>query len=102
MSQHAGAIIAEAAQCSTRVRTIRIDVNGDADNAVAHPGARGERYNQGLSWRCAGSVKAELIRDGVPADAIDISGRGESHLPCRLSPAPASRRGVVSKSLFWP
>ena len=29
--------------------------------------------------RRATSVKAELIRDGVPASAIDIHGYGESH-----------------------
>ncbi len=33
----------------------------------------------GLSLRRANSVKAELIRDGVPANAIDIQGYGEAH-----------------------
>ena len=45
----------------------------------SHPGPRGQRYNMGLSIRRAKSVKAELIRDGVPATAIDIHGYGESH-----------------------
>ena len=31
----------------------------------------------GLSLRRAQSVKAELIRDGVPAAAVDIHGYGE-------------------------
>ncbi len=79
MGQRARAIIAEAAQNSTRVQTTRIDVNGYTDNSAAHPGARGERYNQGLSVRRAQSVKTELIRDGVPTGAIDINGYGESH-----------------------
>ena len=72
-------IIAEAAQASTRVQTTRIEVNGYTDNSASHPGPRGERYNQGLSVRRADSVKAELIRDGVPSTAIDIHGYGESH-----------------------
>ena len=46
---------------------------------MARGGAAGAKYNQGLSVRRATSVKAELIRDGVPASAIDIHGYGESH-----------------------
>jgi len=61
------------------VQTTRIEVNGYTDNSASHPGPRGERYNQGLSVRRADSVKAELIRDGVPSTAIDIHGYGESH-----------------------
>ncbi len=72
-------IIAEAAQASTRVQTTRIEVNGYADTSSIHGGARGARYNQGLSVRRAQSVKAELIRDGVPATAIDTQGFGETH-----------------------
>lgn len=72
-------IVAEAAQASTHVQTTRIEVNGYTDNSAAHPGPRGEKYNLGLSNRRADSVKAELIRDGVPANAIDIHGYGEAH-----------------------
>ncbi|CAI9119448.1 OmpA family protein [Brytella acorum] len=72
-------IVAQAAQASTHVQTTRIEVNGYTDNSAAHPGPRGEKYNQGLSVRRADSVKAELIRDGVPAAAIDIHGYGEQH-----------------------
>ncbi|GBR03624.1 membrane protein [Gluconacetobacter liquefaciens] len=72
-------IVAEAAQASTHIQTTRIEVNGYTDNSAAHPGPRGEKYNLGLSNRRAQSVKAELIRDGVPANAIDIHGYGEAH-----------------------
>ncbi|GBQ64432.1 OmpA family protein [Komagataeibacter intermedius] len=72
-------IVAEAAQASTHVQTTRIEVNGYTDNTSAHPGPRGEKYNLGLSMRRADSVKAELIRDGVPANAIDVHGYGEAH-----------------------
>ena len=52
---------------------------GYTDNSSIHGGERGARYNEGLSIRRADSVKAELVRDGVPATAIDIHGYGESH-----------------------
>ncbi|MFT9398610.1 OmpA family protein [Acetobacter sp.] len=79
LSSRARQIVAEAAQASTHVQTTRIEVNGYTDNSAAHPGPRGEKYNLGLSNRRADSVKAELIRDGVPASAIDIHGYGEAH-----------------------
>ncbi|GAJ30650.1 OmpA family protein [Acidomonas methanolica] len=79
LTPRAREIVAQAAQASTHVQTTRIEVNGYTDNSAAHPGPRGERYNMGLSIRRAQSVKAELIRDGVPATVIDIHGYGESH-----------------------
>ncbi|GBQ67489.1 outer membrane protein [Ameyamaea chiangmaiensis NBRC 103196] len=79
LTSRAREIVAQAAQASTHVQTTRIEVNGYTDNSAAHPGARGEKYNMGLSIRRADSVKAELVRDGVPANAIDIHGYGEAH-----------------------
>jgi OmpA-OmpF porin, OOP family len=79
LTARAREIVAEAAQASTHVQTTRIEVNGYTDNSAAHPGPRGEKYNMGLSTRRAQSVKAELIRDGVPANAVDIHGYGEQH-----------------------
>lgn len=37
-----------------------------------------DEYNQALSERRADAVKAAMVEDGVPADAIEASGRGES------------------------
>ncbi|GBQ17884.1 OmpA family protein [Komagataeibacter rhaeticus] len=71
-------IVAQAAQASTHVQTTRIEVNGYTDNSAAQPGPRGQQYNLGLSLRRADSVKAELIRDGVPASAIGVQGYGEA------------------------
>jgi OOP family OmpA-OmpF porin len=79
LTSRAREIVAQAAQASTHVQTTRIEVNGYTDTSSIHGGARGARYNQGLSVRRAQSVKAELIRDGVPGSAIDIHGYGESH-----------------------
>ncbi len=79
LTARAREIVAQAAQASTHVQTTRIEVNGYTDTSSIHGGARGARYNQGLSVRRATSVKAELIRDGVPGTAIDIHGYGETH-----------------------
>ncbi len=79
LTSRAREIVAQAAQASTHVQTTRIEVNGYADTSSIHGGARGARYNQGLSVRRAQTVKAELIRDGVPGSAIDIHGYGETH-----------------------
>ncbi|MBR0558782.1 OmpA family protein [Neokomagataea anthophila] len=72
-------IVATAAQASTHVQTTRIEVNGYTDNSAARPGAAGQKYNMGLSLRRANAVKAELVRDGVPAAAVDIHGFGEQN-----------------------
>jgi OmpA-OmpF porin, OOP family len=79
LSDRARQIVAEAAQASTHVQTTRLEVNGYTDTSAAHPGARGEAYNQALSLRRAQAVRTELVRDGVPASAIEIHGYGESH-----------------------
>jgi len=79
LTDRAREIVAEAAQASTRVQTTQIEVNGYTDTSSAQGGARGARYNMGLSIRRAQSVKAELIKDGVPANVIDIHGFGETH-----------------------
>ena len=89
LTPRAREIVAQAAQASTHVQTTRIEAGGYTDTSSIHGGARGARYNQGLSIRCAQSVKAELIRDGVPGSATATSrssctedGLGRSRLRC--------------------
>ncbi len=50
----------------------RIEATGHADRSGS------DQYNMGLGLRRANAVKAELIRDGVPAANIVILSRGES------------------------
>ena len=46
---------------------------------VGHTDSSGsDSYNQQLSERRAQAVRAELVRDGVPADRLSAAGRGES------------------------
>ena len=78
LSDRARLIVAQAAQASTSTQTTRLEVDGYTDTSAAHPGPRGEAYNQGLSVRRAQTVQAELVRDGVPGSEIDIHGYGET------------------------
>ena len=72
LTNRARQIIAEAAQATTRVQTTRIEVSGYTDSSGT------ARYNQGLSVRRAQNVAAELVRLGVPRQAITVQGFGET------------------------
>src|SRR6202040_4236525 len=74
LTDRARQIIAEAAANSTKVQYTRIEVNGYTDTSGT------PKYNLGLSIRRANAVKAELIKDGVPENAITIQGFGDTHL----------------------
>lgn len=89
LSDRARQIIKEAADNSTHVQFTRIEVNGYTDTSGT------PRYNMGLSIRRASAVKAELIKDGVPQNAITIQGFGETHLLVPTGPdvrEPQNRR----------
>ena len=72
LTDRARQIIAEAAQATTRVQVTRIEVTGHTDRSGT------VRYNQGLSVRRAQNVASELVRLGVPRQAITVRGVGES------------------------
>jgi OmpA-OmpF porin, OOP family len=74
LTDRAREIIKQAADNSTHVQYTRIEVNGYTDTSGT------PQYNQGLSIRRAKAVQAELIKDGVPGNAITIQGFGETHL----------------------
>ena len=91
LSDRARQIVREAAENSTRVQYTRIEVNGYTDTSGTH------QYNQGLSVRRAQAVQAELIKDGVPANAITTHGFGDdpAHLLVPTGPGvrePQNRR----------
>ncbi len=73
LTDKAKAIIADAADASTKVQTTQIAVNGYTDLSGT------AAYNQKLSVRRAEAVAAELVRLGVKRDEIDIKGFGESN-----------------------
>lgn len=78
LTERARAIVSSAAQASSHTTLTKINVSGYTDSSGI-PGPRGERYNMKLSIRRAETVKAELIRDGVPGNTIDIHGYGETN-----------------------
>ena len=89
LTDRARQIIREAADNSTKVQYTRIEVNGYTDTSGT------PKYNQGLSVRRAHAVKAELIKDGVPPNAITIQGFGDTHLLVPTGPGvrePQNRR----------
>jgi outer membrane protein OmpA-like peptidoglycan-associated protein len=72
LTARARQIVAEAAAASTRVRTTRIDVQGNADRTGT------AAYNLGLSRRRAETVAAELVSHGVPRAIIQIEAFGDT------------------------
>ena len=89
LTDRARQIIREAADNSTKVQYTRIEVNGYTDTSGT------PKYNQGLSVRRARAVQAELVKDGVPANAITIQGFGDTHLLVPTGPGvrePQNRR----------
>ncbi|GAC1346657.1 MAG: OmpA family protein [Acetobacteraceae bacterium] len=72
LTDRARQIIATAAQASVRTQVTRLDVAGHTDRSGT------ARYNQGLSLRRAQTVASELVRLGVPREAISVRGFGET------------------------
>ena len=65
-------VVEEAAQSFLRTGSARISLVGSADRTGS------PAYNEKLSARRADAVRAELVRLGVPADAIAIRAEGEN------------------------
>jgi OOP family OmpA-OmpF porin len=89
LTDRARQIIQEAAGNSTRVQYTRIVANGCTDTSGT------PKYNQGLSMHRAEYVAAELIKDGVPSNAITIQGFSDTYLLVPTGPGvrePQNRR----------
>ena len=72
LTARARQIIADAASNAGRTQLTRIEVDGNADRSGT------PAYNMGLSRRRAETVAAELVRDGIPRQAIDIQAFGDT------------------------
>jgi|SRR5579872_1746502 len=72
LSDRARQIITEAAQNVAKVQVTRIEVAGHADRSGT------PAYNQKLSLKRAQNVAAELVRQGVPQNEIDIQAFGDT------------------------
>jgi outer membrane protein OmpA-like peptidoglycan-associated protein len=74
LSQQALVTIKQAADAFKAKGSARITATGHTDTSGP------EAYNMALSLRRANAVKDALVREGVPAQAITVIGRGESQL----------------------
>ncbi len=85
-------VVQRAAATARESQITHINVTGYTDTTGS------ARHNEELSRRRAEAVRAELIRDGVPADEIVTIGRGESQLAVPTAQAarePRNRRVVI-------
>ena len=74
LSAQALATIQQAANAYKTKGNARITATGHTDTTGP------ESYNMALSLRRANTVKDALVRDGVPATAISVIGKGETQL----------------------
>ncbi len=74
LSQQALTTIGQAASAFKAKGNARITATGHTDTSGP------EAYNMALSLRRANAVKDALVRNGVPAQAIAVIGRGEAGL----------------------
>ena len=92
LSQQALSTIKQAADAFKTKGNARITATGHTDTSGP------ESYNMALSLRRANAVKDALVREGVPAQAISVVGKGEQACWCRPATACASRRTAASRS----
>jgi len=74
LSSQAVQTIQQAAAAFKSRGAARITATGHTDTSGP------EAYNMALSLRRANAVKQQLVRDGVPDQAIQVIGRGEAGL----------------------
>lgn len=67
-------IVKEAANVAKSGQSARVTCTGHTDTAGP------ANYNMALSLRRANSVKEALVKEGVPATAITVVGKGETTL----------------------
>ena len=89
LSEQALNTIRQAASAYKQKGNARITATGHTDTSGT------EAYNMALSLRRANAVKDALVREGVPATAIAVVGRGEQGLLVQTGPnvrEPQNRR----------
>jgi hypothetical protein len=72
LSAQAVTTIGQAANAFKQTGAARVVATGHADRSGP------DNYNMALSLRRANAVKDQLVRDGVPANVIQVIGKGES------------------------
>ena len=92
LTSEAQKVVAEAVDTAKKMGMVRVLVTGHTDTV----GSRA--YNQGLSERRAGSVKAEMVRLGLSEGEITTVGKNFSEPLVPTGPGvrePQNRRAVI-------
>jgi outer membrane protein OmpA-like peptidoglycan-associated protein len=92
LSQQALGTIHQAAEAFRATGQSRVTATGHTDTSGS------EQYNMALSLRRANTVKNALVREGVPASAISVVGKGETDLLVQTADGvrePQNRRVVI-------
>jgi len=86
-------VVGQAAAAYKTKGSARINATGHTDTSGT------EAYNMALSLRRANAVKDALVKEGVPATAISVVGRGQQGLLVQTGPnvrEPQNRRVEIS------
>jgi len=92
LTAEAQQVVAQAVRTAMMSGMVRVVVTGHTDTVGSRP------YNQALSERRAQSVKDEMVRQGLQADAIMTVGRNFSDPLVPTGPGvrePQNRRAVI-------
>jgi len=93
LNTQAANVISQAAGAYKTKGGARITATGHTDTSGS------EQYNMALSLRRANAVKDALVKEGVPATAISVVGRGEQGLLVQTGPnvrEPQNRRVEIA------
>jgi hypothetical protein len=93
LNTQASNVISQAATAYKSKGGARITATGHTDTSGS------EQYNMALSLRRANAVKDALVKEGVPATAIAVVGRGEQGLLVQTGPnvrEPQNRRVEIA------
>ena len=91
LTAEAARVVADAAEAAQETGALIL--------VVGHTDTSGSQdYNQDLSLRRAGAVKAGLVQNGIPAEIITVSGKGESEPTVNTDDGvkePQNRRATI-------
>ncbi len=92
LTSEAQRVISEAVQTARQGGSASILITGHTDTMGTNA------YNQRLSVRRANTVRAEMVRQGIPNGAITSTGRGETELLVQTADSvkePQNRRATI-------
>jgi len=92
LTSEAVRVISEAVVAARQTGSATVLITGHTDTVGSH------RYNERLSMRRSNTVKAEMVRQGIPTSAITAMGKGETELLVQTADGvkePQNRRATI-------